>query len=128
MMTHEIQDSAVRLALASAKATAELLQEQRRTVGGPQEEKRVDVRQIDPFVEKVHGKEDVDPTGSQIAERLLALVGRRVRPYCCGLNAVLSEYASHETRMLNADAESKSTHPAHRIDVPRHRLKNQPGP
>ena len=59
----EVQDRQNRLVPGSTKPTAELLQEQRRALGGAQEQHRVDVGNVQALVEEVGGEQGVQLAG-----------------------------------------------------------------
>jgi hypothetical protein len=72
------------------------LQKHHGALGGPQEQHGVDRGDVEPFVEEVHGEEDLQLAGLQTAQGGLA-IGRaprsrrspgpacgRDRPRCCG--------------------------------------------
>ena len=54
---------------------AELLQEHHRALGGPQEQHGVDRGDVEPFVEEIHGEEDLQVAGLQAAQGGLAEIG-----------------------------------------------------
>ena len=56
-LADEVEHRQARLVLGPAAATAELLEEDRRALGRPQEEDRVDLGDVDALVEEVHGEE-----------------------------------------------------------------------
>ena len=56
-----------------AQTAAELLQEDRRALGGPQEQDGVDCGQVETLIEEVGSEQDVDLSIAQRAERLGAV-------------------------------------------------------
>ncbi len=54
---------------ARREPATELLQEERRALGRAQQQQRVDVRNVDAFVEQVDGEHDVDSSGVEVAQR-----------------------------------------------------------
>ncbi|MEI2699996.1 MAG: hypothetical protein V9E94_17270 [Microthrixaceae bacterium] len=85
----EVEHRAVRLVLRSAQASAELLEEQHRALGGSEHQHRVDVGEVDAFVEQVDGEHDLHVACRQVAQRrsLVRRGGSRPRsrrPGCRG--------------------------------------------
>ena len=59
VIAHEVQDGEDGLAMSAAKAAAKLLHEDRRALGGPQEQHGVDIGDVEAFVEHVDGEEHI---------------------------------------------------------------------
>ena len=85
LLTNEVQDQARNLPLVMAQAAAELLKKESRTLGGPQQNERVDEREINTLVVEVAREQNVDVL-SPVNEmrhgrvlRCLSLRGRRGR-------------------------------------------------
>ena len=126
------------LPVALAQAAAELLQEQGRALGRPQEQERVDVRHVDALVEQVDGEHDV-----RLARRRgrAALPGRSSgRAVAPDRDAAIprrSELLGHEAGVLDADAEAERPHlptdrrpcaaAARRLASPRRRRRSDVG-
>ena len=64
----------------SAQPTAELLEEQRRALGGAQHQDGVDGGHVDALVEQVDGEHDADSPVGEVAQRGLALGPAGCRP------------------------------------------------
>ena len=71
-LADEVQHGDAVLALEAAQAAAKLLQEDERAFRGPEEQQRVDLGQVDAFVEQVHREQRPDAPGAQVQQRLLA--------------------------------------------------------
>ena len=72
-LADEVQHREAALAPAEAQTAAELLQEHDRALGGPQEQHRVDLGDVEAFVEQIHRKQDLQLAGAQAADLLGAL-------------------------------------------------------
>ncbi len=83
-----------------AQATAELLHEEERAVGRPEEKQSVNVANIDTFVEEIYGEDRLDCSVPQPVEGSTACVRRAVRgdrdrvnsgiENCCAMNRAWS--------------------------------------
>ena len=77
VVADEVEHGQDRLVAGAPQAAAELLEEDGRALGGPEEEDGVDVGEVETLVEEVGGEEDVHPARSKIVRGLLSL-GLRV--------------------------------------------------
>ncbi len=109
MEAYEIQDQTAGLTGSLSQATAELLQEESSTLGGPQQEERIDVREINTFVEKIDREDGLKAPLLEIQEGLTPLVTRRRCRHSPSIHTELAELLSHELCVGDADTEPKST-------------------
>jgi hypothetical protein len=63
----EIEDRQAALALFVPKAAAELLEKHRRALRGPEEQNRIDRRNVDAFIEQIAGKQNLDLSSRELS-------------------------------------------------------------
>ena len=80
MMTNEVEHRAERLPGKPTQASAKLLEEQRRAIGGAKQQQRVDGRDVDALVEEVDREERVDASGREVCQRSRLARCRGCRP------------------------------------------------
>jgi hypothetical protein len=97
-------------ARAEAQPAAELLQEHQMALGGAQEQHRVDLGDVEAFVEQIHRKQDLQLAGAQAADLLGALVAGAGGIQGSGAQAGGHELAGHPAGVLHADAEAQGPH------------------
>ena len=83
-MADEVEGGEYRLVLGPAKPAAQLLEEDRRGLGGTEEENGVDVGKVNSLVEQVNGEEDLQSASLQSLQSsatlgLRGLAGDRLR-------------------------------------------------
>jgi len=93
-----------------SQAPAQLLQKDHGALGGPQEQHGVDRGDVEPFVEEVHRKEDLQLAGLQAAEGGLAEIGGGGGIEGFGAEAAGTEALGHETGVFHAHAEAQGPH------------------
>jgi hypothetical protein len=98
----DLQDLVVR---GLAQASAELLQPDDPRLGGAEHQHRVQLREVEPLVEDVHGADHVQLAGREELERLRTRGGRLARMDGDRLAAVRPEVLGHEVGMALGDAE-----------------------
>src|SRR5690606_28489256 len=74
MLPHEVQHRADSLVRRATQATPQLLQEDRRAVCRAQEQQGVDRRDVDAFVEEVHGEHDANLACGKRTQRLFPVL------------------------------------------------------
>ena len=74
MRADEVEDGAGALPGGLAQASPELLEEERRAVGWAEEQKRVDVRNVDALVEEIDREDDAHLPVVEVAQRGPSLV------------------------------------------------------
>ena len=113
-LADEVEHGHAVLALVAPQAAAELLQEDEGALGRPQEQDRVDLREVDALVEQVDGEERPDLAGPQVrrAPPCGLAVGCPPRPRCDG------RPASVNRRAMNSACAMLTQNPSARI-VPR---------
>ena len=79
-------------------------------LGGAQEQHRVDLGDVEAFVEQIHREEDLQLAGSQAADLLGALVAGAGGIEGGGAQAGGHELAGHPVGMLHAHAEAQGPH------------------
>ena len=124
----EIDHRAARLAQTLPQSPPELLEEEGRAVGRPEEKQRIDARQVDPFIEEIDREERLDPAGVEVGQCRRAFGGRAVAPDGGRADPGRLEMSRHELRMPDVDAEAEGPHSGnvrHPIGGSRH---DQPGP
>jgi hypothetical protein len=92
------------------QAPAELLQEHHGALGGPQEQHGVDRGDVEPFVEQVHRKKDLQVAGLQAAQGGLAEIGGGGGIEGFGAEAAGTEALGHEVGVFHAHAEAQGPH------------------
>lgn len=92
------------------QAPAQLLQKHHSALGGPQEQHGVDRRDVEPFVEEVHGEEDLQLAGLQTAQGGLAQIGGGGGIKGFGAEAAGTEALGHETGLLHTHAKTQGPH------------------
>ena len=96
------------------QAPAQLLQKHEAAwsgaLGGPQEQHGVDRGDVEPFVEQVHGEEDLQLAGLQAAQGGLAQIGGGGGIEGFGAEAAGTEGLGHEAGVLDAHAEAEGPH------------------
>ena len=113
MVADEVQHGQHRLVAGAPQSAAELLEEDRGALGGPQEQHRVDVGQVEALVEQVGGEQHVDPpvaAGPRAPAARSCGWGLR-RDGQAGMPAVV-EACGHELGVRDADAEAERPHGA----------------
>lgn len=85
-------------------------------------------RYVHSLVEQVHGEDHAHAPCGEVGERCSALLFGGVRPDCRGGDAGLAKHARHESRVLNADAESERSHPGGAVHPLRELLEHEPRP
>lgn len=95
---------------AEAQTAAELLQEHDRALGGPQEQHRVDLGDVEAFVEQIHREQDLQLAGAQAADLLGALLPGAGGIQGSGAQAGGHELAGHPMGVLHAHAEAQGPH------------------
>ena len=112
---------------APAQTPSQLLNEQCGAVRGPQHEQGVHSWHVNALVEEVDGENDSHPTGRQIAKGRAPLLVGRIRPNRHRRNARCREDSRHESRMLDADAETPAPGPWSRrrraVPAPQHQVR-----
>jgi hypothetical protein len=103
---HEVEHGEGVLARRPPQAAAELLQEDREALGGAQEEDGVDLREVEPLVQHVHGEEEREPPGAQVLDQPAAvdvagLAGEHGRG-----DALVREHPGHVPGVADVDAEA----------------------
>jgi hypothetical protein len=92
------------------QAPAELLQKHHGALGGPQEQHGVDRGDVEPFVEEVHGEEDLQLAGLQAAQGGLAEIGGGGGVEGFGAEAAGREALGHEMGVFHAHAKTQGPH------------------
>ncbi len=80
---------------------------------GPEQQERVDVRDVQTFVEQVDGEEHVDLTPPQGFEGVAAVLGGGRPGHGERGDPRLGEALCHESGVADGDAESEPSHPAY---------------
>jgi len=106
----EVEDGAALLVVPAPKTAAELLKEEERALGRPQEEQRVHIREVDPLVEDVDAEQDAEPSVAQAGEGGVALRRGRLSGHRPPGNAGALEAVGHEVGVRHVDAEAQGTH------------------
>jgi hypothetical protein len=111
-MANEIEDGQAGLAGPSRmpETTTQLLQEHRGALGWSQEEHRVDLRDIDAFVEEVYREDHIHAPLTQCPKRIFSFFSTRAgRDSTSGYPCIV-ELLRHEFSMGNAYAKTKRSH------------------
>lgn len=112
LLSHEVQNGEAALAGVGREpqAPAELLQKHHGALGGSQQQHGVDRGDVEPFVEEVHRKKDLQVAGLQAAQGGLAEIGRRGGIEGFGAEAAGREALGHEMGVFHAHAEAQGPH------------------
>jgi hypothetical protein len=124
----EVEHRAYRLAFGQPQATAQLLEEECRAVRGTQQQKGVNGGNVDTFVEKVHGEDDLKSSRFEVDKCPRTLVVRCVAPHGAGGNAEFLELSRHVPRVGHADAEPQAPDRRDVINVIVELLIDESGP
>src|ERR1035437_997610 len=106
----EVENCQAVFSLGLAQSTAELLQEDCCTLCWPEEEHRVDLREVEAFVEEVDREQDVHLPLYEPPARRISHVARRISGDRKGRKAMFRKPFRHELCVLHRCAEAKSTH------------------
>ncbi len=113
LLADEVEHEARWLVLVVAEAAAELLQEEGRALGGPEQQESVHERQVDALVVEIAGEEHVHFALAQPGCRTGPLLQGGVALHGgCG-DAGSREPRSHEDRVFDAHAEAEGAERAH---------------
>ena len=107
MVADVVDDGEPLLAWRPPKTAAELLKPEDLRLRGPQHHDGVERRQIDAFVEHVHGKDDVELAPLKLLERQRPWRGRRAGVHGHGAEASRREEGRHEIGVALRDAEAE---------------------
>jgi hypothetical protein len=110
VMANEIEHGAHRLADGAPEPAPKLLKEEGGTVGGTEEQERVDDGHVDALVEQIHGEHRVHAPCRKVGQRATTFVVGAARPYCRCRNPGSLEYLRHEASMPNAHAKPEGPH------------------
>ena len=127
-LADKVQDRQAVLARAEPQAPAQLLEEDCRALGWPQEEDGIDAGDVHPFVVQVHDKNKLELARGQVAFGLVAVGLAALSGQGRGLDAGLVEAGGHEFGVLDADAKAQSLDLAQVIAVALDVLEDQLGP
>jgi hypothetical protein len=114
VVADEVEHRAQALAVAAPQPTPELLEEQGRAVGGPEQEQAVHAGDVDALVEQVDGEDHLDFSAGQLGEGLAALLTGGIGPDRARDHAQLVEHPGHEARVAHAHAEAERAQPRSR--------------
>ena len=128
LVADEVQDGKTGLAVSEPEAATELLEEERRAFGRAKEEDRVDLRDVDAFVEQIHSEYGVDPSIAKRDQGVATLLGRRLRRDRDSRDAGSAKPIRHEAGMVDAHAEAESPHRTDVGDGPSHSFDDLRGP
>ena len=128
MVADEVEHRAERLRGSTSETAAELLEEERRTLGRAQQQERVDVGNVDAFVEEVDGEDHVDPSGFQVAQCARSFVLRTIAPDGDRRDPGGAELLRHETSVSDRDAEAESLDAVRIGGLEAHLLDDPPRP
>lgn len=73
LLVDEVEDRAAGLVVGLAQSPADLLQEHGGGLGRAEQQDRVDLGDVDPLGQEIHGEDDVELPGAQPPQRLLPL-------------------------------------------------------
>jgi hypothetical protein len=123
LLSDEIDDRQVRLALGAAQPAPKLLGEHRGAVRGAQQQDRVDAGDVDALAEHIdreHGPEVTDLQASQRGRPLgLGCLTRK----CDRRESGSAKPVRHELGVLDGNAEAERAHPSGLCDDPSNRLE-----
>ena len=105
VLADEVQHQAALLAWCQAQPAADLLLEQHRALRGPQQQQRVDHRQVDALVVEVDSHQRAQFAALQPLRRAAAFVGIGAAHHAGGGQARAVEPVGHELRMRHRHAE-----------------------
>src|SRR5690606_34978195 len=112
------------LPLREAEPAAELLQKYRHALCWAQQQDRIDLRDVDAFVEYVDREDHVDPAGPQIGDRGTARLSARIAEHGSSRHPRGIEPLGHETRVLHAGTEAERSYPGKIDDLLPQRLQH----
>lgn len=128
MGANEVEHGAERLAVGPAQTPAELLEEQRRALGGPQHQHRVDGGHVDTLVEQVDREHRPHPARRQVGQRLAPLELRGLAGDRHRLDAVMPEPLGHVAGVGHAHTEPQAPHRVGIVGVAHQLVDHRAGP
>lgn len=131
MVADEVDDFQDLAVGGLAQAAAELLEPDDPRLRGPEHQDGVQLREVQAFVEDVHGADDVELARGQHLQGLRAGRRRFAGVDGDGAAAVIAQVRGHEVGMALRDAEGQDPAAAARVEllegVRRSRVHGEPG-
>ena len=111
VLADEVEYQAALLAGCQAQAAANLLLKQHRALRGPQQQQRVDHRQVDAFVVEINRDQRAQFAAEQTLRRPAAVFRVRRAHHAGGRQACTVQPVGHELGMCDRHAEHEGTRP-----------------